>query len=211
MPVVMCACGKHFCLGPFSFSTWDFPLHHQRKNLFLHENVRLKDSNPQKQRKKPPTFTRLKIRLFKTSDDLSPKALVMPMKITTVTWMDGSLFSLLLLCSVPMVGMDIRAPELQFCPTPYSDPAAAVRSHQEIDIYFKQTCFRLFVLKGWESPFFAVLIQRQSLQHIFFLSCQITQISTHFPASFSILLSSTGSPVLKILFRQPSQHFIQRI
>lgn len=89
-------------------------------------------------------------------------------------------------------------------------PSRCRRSHQEI-YFFKQTCFRLFVLKGWESPFFVVLIQRRSLQHIFLLSCQITQIFTDFPASFSILLSSTGSPVLKILFRQPSQHFMQKI
>lgn len=59
-----------------------------------------------------------------------------------------------------------------------------------------------------ESPLSLLSLSRGNHCNTIFLSCQITQISTYFPASFSILLSSIGSPVFKILFRQPSQHFI---
>lgn len=69
-----------------------------------------------------------------------------------VTWMDGSPFSLLLLCSVPVVGMDSCAPESQFCPTPDSDPAAAaVRSH--LEIYFKTNMLQILCSKGMRIPF----------------------------------------------------------
>lgn len=185
-----------FLPGPGSFSTWDFPVHYQWENLNRkHKTERFKAP---KAKEKTTNIYQAK-RLFKTFDDLSPKALVMPWRQPQSLEWKALPFPCCSFAQCPrwvwtVVHLNCSsAPHLTHI---QQQQWEATRRY----IFLKQTSFRLFVLKGWESLFFAVLIQRRSLQHIFLLSSLITQISTHFPAYFSILLSSTGSPVSKILF-----------
>lgn len=196
MHTVMRALGKLFCLAPAHFLPEIFQCTIKEKNLNRkHKTERFQ---PPKAQEKTTNIYQAK-RPFKTFDGLSPKALVMP-------WRQPQ--------SLEWMALPFRCCSFAQCPwwlwtvvhlNCSSAPHLTQIQQQQWEatrryIFFKQTSFRLFVLKGWESLFFAVLIQRRSLQHIFLLSCQITQISTHFPAYFSILLSSTGSPVPKIFF-----------